>query len=276
MEGGMPASKLIRLNERLKELERVVVAFSGGVDSTFLLRAARDVLGRGRVLAVTAVSEIHPESEIGGAKRLARSIGVKHLLVRSGEMEDEAFLSNPPDRCYECKRRVFGSLRALAAERGFGFVIDGTNADDAADFRPGRRALHELGIVSPLQEAGFTKREIRVLSKKWGLPTWNRPALACLATRIPYGTRITPGILKRIDAGETWLRRMGFLQVRVRDHGDLARIEIAAGEMGRARASGFFAKAAAKFKSIGYRYVTLDLEGYRTGSLNEAIRKKTK
>lgn len=267
----MSASKLTRLNKRLRELDRVVVAFSGGVDSTFLLRAAKDVLGRGNVLAVTAVSGIHPDSEIGDAKKLARSIGVRHILVRSGEMEDEAFLSNPPERCYECKRRVFGSLKALAADRGFSFVIDGTNADDAGDFRPGRKALHELGIVSPLQETGLTKREIRGLSRKLGLPTWNHPALACLATRIPYGSRITPEILNRIDAGETWLRSLGFVQVRVRDHGDLARIEIAAGEMHRARTSGFFAKAVRKFKSIGYRYVTLDLEGYRTGSLNEAI-----
>ena len=270
----MKISKLDKLKARLLELDRIVVAFSGGVDSTFLLRFAKEVLGRDRVLAVTAVSEIHPEGEIGDAKRLARKIGVPHLLVRSGEMEEDAFLANPPERCYICKKRLFGSLRSLAAERGFRFMVDGTNADDAADFRPGRKALKELGIVSPLQEAGFTKREIRALSRKWGLPTWNRPALACLATRIPYGTRITPEILKRIDAGESFLRRLGFRQVRVRDHGGLARIEIAVEEMPKVRKPGISEKIAKKFTSIGYGYVTLDLEGYRTGSLNEHVRKK--
>jgi uncharacterized protein len=270
----MPSDKLDRLNKRLQDLNRVVVAFSGGVDSTFLLRAAKDVLGRDRVLAVTAVSEIHPEGEIGDAKRLAKKIGVRHLLVRSGEMDEDAFLANPPERCYLCKKRVFRSLQALAAERGFSFVVDGTNADDAADFRPGRKALRELGILSPLQEAGLTKKEIRALSRKRGLPTWNRPALACLATRIPYGTRITPEILKRIDAGETWLRRRGFIQVRVRDHGSLVRIEIAPDEMPKMRKPGLAPGIVNKFKSIGYHYVTLDLEGYRTGSLNEALGKR--
>jgi pyridinium-3,5-biscarboxylic acid mononucleotide sulfurtransferase len=270
----MPSAKLDRLKNRLRELDKVVVAYSGGVDSTFLLRAAKDALGRGRVLAVTAVSEIHPAGEIGDAKRLARSIGVRHLLVRSGEMEEDAFLANPPERCYVCKKGVFGSLKALAAGNGFRHVIDGTNADDAGDFRPGRKALHELGILSPLQEAGFTKKEIRALSRKWGLSTWNRPALACLATRIPYGTRITPELVKRIDAGETFLRKAGFVQIRVRDHGDIARIEIAPCEMPKARKPGVSAGIVRKFKSLGYNYVTLDLEGYRTGSLNEALGKR--
>jgi pyridinium-3,5-biscarboxylic acid mononucleotide sulfurtransferase len=270
----MPSTKLDRLNARLRELNRVLVAFSGGVDSTFLLRAAREVLGRDRVLAVTAVSEIHPEGEIGDAKRLARKIGARHILVRSGEMEEDAFLANPPERCYVCKKRVFGSLRVLAAENGFRHVIDGTNADDAGDFRPGRKALRELGVLSPLQEAGLTKKEIRVLSRKWGLPTWNRPALACLATRIPYGTRITPQLLKRIDAGETFLRKAGFVQIRVRDHAGIARIEIAPDEMPKVRKPGLAARIVKKFKSLGFAYVTLDLEGYRTGSLNEALGKR--
>jgi uncharacterized protein len=266
--------KLGRLEKRLRELDQILVAFSGGVDSTFLLSVAKNVLGRDRVLAVTAVSAIHPEGEIGDAKRLAKRIGVRHLLVRSGEMEEEAFLANPPDRCYICKKRVFSSLQKLAIKNGLKHVVDGTNADDAGDYRPGRKALRELGIVSPLREVGLTKREIRSLSKKRGLPTWNRPALACLATRVPYGTRITPALLKRIDAGETYLRRLGFIQVRVRDHGGLARIEIAPKEMPKVRRPGVSAEIVKKFKSIGYRYVTVDLEGYRTGSLNEELDKR--
>jgi uncharacterized protein len=267
-------TKLELLEDRLGELDRVLVAFSGGVDSTFLLRAAKEVLGHNRVLAVTAVSGIHPEGEIGDAKRLAKRIGVKHLLVRSGEMEEDAFLSNPPERCYICKKRIFASLQKLAAEKGLKHVVDGTNADDAGDYRPGRKALRELGILSPLHEVGLTKKEIRVLSKKWGLPTWNWPALACLATRIPYGTRITPALLKRIDAGETFLHRLGFVQVRVRDHGALVRIEIAPKEMSKARKPDVTGRMIKKFKSLGYGYVTLDLEGYRTGSLNEVLGKK--
>jgi uncharacterized protein len=270
----MKPVKLERLNNRLKELERVVVAFSGGVDSTFLLRAAKNALGRDCVLAVTAVSEIHPEGEIGDARRLAKRIGVRHLLVRSGEMEEEAFLANPPERCYVCKKSVFASLQKLAAGEGYRHVVDGTNADDAADIRPGRKALKELGIISPLDEVGFNKSEIRALSRKWNLPTWNRPALACLATRIPYGTRIRPELLKRIDEAETFLRRLGFIQLRVRDHGSLARIEIASGEMLNIRKPDVSAKIVKKFKSIGYRYVTMDLEGYRMGSLNEVLEKK--
>jgi uncharacterized protein len=266
-------TKLDTLKSRLAELDGVAVAFSGGVDSTFLLSVARETLGRDRVLAVTAVSDIHPKGEIGDAKSLARRIGVRHLLVDPGDMKDRAFLANPPDRCYVCKRRVFSSLKALAAKHGMKTVADGTNADDSADYRPGRKALKELGIISPLAEAGLTKREIRSLSRKRGLPTWNRPALACLATRVPYGTRITPAILKRIDAAETALRALGFVQVRVRDHGDLARIEIAPAEMNAIHKPGLFPKIVKRFKAAGYRTVTLDLEGYRTGSLNEALGK---
>ncbi len=270
----MKMTKLDMLRTRLLELDRIVVAYSGGVDSTFLLSIAKEVLGRDRILAVTAVSEIHPKGEIGDAKRLARGIGVRHILIDPGDMADRAFLTNPPDRCYICKRRVFSSLKALAAKHGMKAVADGTNADDSADYRPGRRALKELGIISPLAEAGLTKREIRSLSRKRGLPTWNRPALACLATRIPYGDPITAATLKRIDAAETALRAMGFIQVRVRDHGDLARIEIAPAEMNRVLKPGLFPKIVKQFKAAGYRTVALDLEGYRTGSLNEALRNR--
>ncbi|MDM7926359.1 MAG: ATP-dependent sacrificial sulfur transferase LarE [bacterium] len=271
----MKMTKLDMLRKRLLELDRVAVAYSGGVDSTFLLSVAGETLGKDRVLAVTASSAIHSKAEIRDAKELTRMIGVRHLLFDPGSMKNRAFLANRPDRCYTCKKGVFLAVRRLASENGMKTVADGTNADDASDYRPGRRALKELGIVSPLAEAGLTKREIRSLSRKRGLPTWNRPALACLATRIPYGERITAGALRRVDAAETALRDMGFIQVRVRDHGGMARIEIAPSEMNRALKPGLFPKIVKRFKAAGYHTVALDLEGYRTGSLNEALRNRT-
>lgn len=271
----MKMTKLDMLRTRLLELDRIAVAYSGGVDSTFLLSVAKEVLGRDRVLAVTASSDIHSTAEISDAKKFTRMIGVRHLVFDPGSMKNRSFLANPPDRCYICKKSVFIAVRKLAAENGMKSVADGTNADDASDYRPGRRALKELGIVSPLAEAGLTKREIRSLSRKRGLPTWNRPALACLATRVPYGDRITSGALKRIDTAETALRAMGFIQVRVRDHGEMARIEIAPAEMNRVLKPGLFPKIVKRFKAAGYRTVALDLEGYRTGSLNEALRNRS-
>jgi uncharacterized protein len=205
------------------------------------------------------------------ARTMAKAIGVRHIVVESDQMSDERFLSNPAERCYFCKTWVFGKLVGIAKEMGDWVIIDGSNADDRDDYRPGMRANQELGILSPLQELGFTKQEIREQSREWGLPTWSQPAMACLASRIPYGTRITPEVLRRIDASETALRNLGFEQVRVRHHGNIARIELPASDL-----SGFIESCAEngiveKLKSIGYAYVTLDLEGYRTGSMNEVL-----
>ena len=266
--------KLDLLSRRLREFGKVAVAYSGGVDSTFLLKVAKDVLGD-RVVAVTAVSTVDPDEEIQSARKMAKTIGARHIVVESDQMADEKFLSNPAQRCYHCKTHVFGKLAAIAKELGDFVVIDGSNADDLKDYRPGMKANLELGIRSPLQEAGFTKTEIRTLSKKLGLPTWNQPALACLASRIPYGTWITPEVLRRIDASETAIRKLGFEQVRVRHHGKIARIELPAGELSDFIKSCTENGIVEKLKSIGYVYITLDMEGYRTGSMNEVLRNRS-
>jgi uncharacterized protein len=262
--------KVDKLVSILKEMGNVLVAFSGGVDSTFLLKTARDALGDA-VLAVTASSDIHASHELEEAKQLAASLGVKHIVVQSDEMTDETFLANPPDRCYHCKKRLFLKLIDLAKENAIPFVIDGSNKDDRNDIRPGVKALRELGIRSPLEEAGLVKADIRALSKEAELPTWDRPALACLASRIPYGTRITRELLIKIDEGEAFLRHLGFVQVRLRDHGAIARIELLPEDRKVLIEDSLVNEIVQKIKSLGYRYVTLDLEGYRTGSLNEVL-----
>lgn len=260
--------KAARLEALLIPLRKVVLAFSGGVDSTFLLAALSKDPAR-KVIAVTAFSATHPRKEQEEARRLARLFSVEHREIRGAETLLEAFRTNPPDRCYHCKKHLFSKIDEIRKQEGCEALLDGSNADDLSDFRPGLKALRELGVRSPLQEAGLTKAEIRSISRAMGLQTWNKPSLACLASRIPYGTEITEEAMTRIDLCETFLRDRIQGSVRVRCHGNLARIEVepqAIPTLIEARETllGFF-------RQQGFVYVTLDLKGYRTGSMNEVL-----
>ena len=262
--------KLERLRAQLREIGSAAVAFSSGVDSTFLLRVAHEELGE-NVVAVTARSHSFPKRELDEAAAFCAREGVRHEIIDSEELDIPGFVANPPDRCYHCKKALFGKLIAFAQANGLAAVLEGSNMDDDGDYRPGRRAIRELGIRSPLHDAGLTKAEIRVLSKRMGLPTADKPSFACLASRFPYGERITAAGLERVERAEQWLMDagLGLAQLRVRSHGDLARIEVPPADIPRiaARAE----EIAAALKSFGFTYVALDLQGYRTGSLNETL-----
>ncbi len=264
--------KEARLRGLLRGYGRVAVGFSGGVDSTLLLRMAVDELGTANVLAVIADTPSLPRGEYAQALSLAQGMGVTPQVVDPDELGDPAYVANPADRCYYCKRHLFRHVAAAAAAGGYGAVLDGNNADDAGDYRPGRRAAQELGVRSPLLEAGLTKAEVRALSARLGLPTADKPAMACLASRVPYGTPVTAEVLGQVERAEGAVRAAGFVQCRVRHHGEVGRVEVPAAELGRLLDARVRGEVVAGVRAAGYRYVALDLEGYRTGSLNEALR----
>lgn len=259
-------AKYQHLVEILKSLDSLLVAFSGGVDSSLLLKAAAD--SGVKALAVTVDSPIFNRQEIINARKIARKLGVHFHLVKSDDYRREDFKRNDLMRCYHCKLAIFSRLKEIASKEGLSAVVEGSNLDDEHDYRPGRKALAELGVRSPLKEAGLGKSEIRFLAKSFGLPNWDQPANACLATRIPYGQPVELKWLERIAAGETFLRKMGFSQVRLRHHGELARIEVWPHELALVISQPNREKIIHRLKKLGWKYVTFDLEGYRTGSLN--------
>ncbi len=264
-------NSLSRLKRIISGYKSCVVAFSGGQDSAFLLKICSLVLEPDKILAVTAVSATYPEAELGKAKVLAQDIGVRFKVIRTAELSNKKFTANSTKRCYFCKKELFTKLLDIARQNKLNFVLEASNLTDKKDYRPGNIAKEELRIESPLLKAGFSKGDIRRLSKKLGLSSWNKPSLACLASRIPYGTKITGGLLRRIDLAEAYLTGLGFKQVRLRHYNGLCRIEVEKKDI-----PGLLNKRQAivgRLKGLGYNYITLDLEGYRTGSLNEVINK---
>jgi uncharacterized protein len=265
----MPKEKERKLKELLVSLDRVLVAFSGGVDSTYLLYAAKETLGKDNVLAVIAESPTYPVAEVEEAIKIADELGVRVRQIKTEEFSDENFVANGRERCYYCKKELFAKMKVLAAENGISQVLDGSNADDVNDYRPGTKAKEEFGVRSPLLEADLTKEEIRKLSLDADLRTWDKPSMACLASRIPYGTRIDEAVLQMVGEGEQYLRSLGFKQLRVRHHDKIARIEVDAGSLPKVMEKKIVDGIIKKFEELGYTYITLDLKGYRPGSMNE-------
>ena len=263
-----------KLDDFFKAAEKIAVAFSAGVDSTFLLEKAQKILGE-NVLALTVRSAVVPAREIAEAVVFCKERGIEHEIVDIDETKIEGFSDNPKDRCYLCKRAIFSTLKEVAGKKGFSIVCEGTNADDTGDYRPGMRAIEELGIKSPLKDCGITKAEIRAFSKEMGLKTHDKPSSACLASRIAYGEKITKEKLSAIEKAESFLHEKGFSQVRVRVHGDLARVEILPEDFERFDGAMRF-ETAKTLKALGFKYVALDMTGYETGSMNKAIEKNGK
>src|ERR671933_1024264 len=269
------------LEKRLEELEAVVaphgsalVAFSGGVDSSLALAVTVRALPKGRVLAVTSNNETYLPSELGQAEALAHSLDVEPLVVNTRELDDPNYAKNPTNRCYFCKSTLYSDLAKVAEEKGYACVVDGANKDDEGDYRPGRKAAKELGVVSPLSAAGMGKAEVREIAKHLGLPTWDKPALACLSSRFPYGQEITAEKLAQVARAEEFMRRQGYKQVRVRHHGEIARLEVGPDELERAFKDR--EKLSAELRAAGFLYVTLDLAGYQPGYLNAALKQPSK
>lgn len=258
------------LKKELASVGSLAVAYSGGVDSTFLLKVAYDVLGN-NVLAITASSSTYPEREFREARAFAEKLGVRYEIIVSEELEVEGFSDNPTNRCYLCKKELFSKIREVADKQGIKAIAEGSNFDDLSDYRPGLQAVKEFGVISPLRSAKLTKNEIRSLSKDMGLPTWDKPSFACLSSRFPYGHKITKGKLEMVDKGEQYLLNLGFKQVRVRHHGDIARIEVAPAEVSKFFNQALMEEIQNYFKQIGFTYTALDFKGYRTGSMNETL-----
>jgi uncharacterized protein len=267
----MDRQKIERIKNRFSGLGSVVVALSGGVDSSVVLRFAAEALGTAKVLAATYQSEISPADELDLAVGIAGFCGVEHAVVQVSDLDSAEFTANPPDRCYFCKFNSFTKLKRLAEEKGFSAVVDGTNRSDTGDHRPGIRALRELGIISPLMECGFTKEEVRKVAAEFSLPNWNRPSNACLASRFPYGTPIVLENVSKVAQGEAILRSLGFSQYRLRHHGSIARIEVDPGEFPILLDQQKRELLVSGIRALGYAFVTVDLGGYRTGSLNELL-----